>query len=142
MADNSEKELNLAAIIVASLTKFKWIFVPSFLGLGLIASGLLSLHINEFLIQILSVIAVLAGLPLSAALRVDQLSFNLGSEYSREWVLLISLIIAFANLTILLFLKRLIFRKGVQSDPKTNKGEKQLGSLKRSKKSKVEWKNE
>jgi uncharacterized membrane protein len=96
-------------IFLNSAIKFKWLLMPCFIALVLCKIGILPRVVMESTIQLISVIVIVMGLPLSAGLRIDQLSWNLGTEYSRETVLFISLIVTYINLTALLFIKRLIF---------------------------------
>lgn len=99
-------------IFISALVKYRWLFGPVFLILALVKTDLLPRAFNEFFIPIISIIAIVLGLPLSSALRIDQLSFRLGPEYSREFVLSVALCVAYLNLTFWLFLKRLFFPVG------------------------------
>ena len=114
-------------IFASSIQKYRWFFGPILLILALIKTNLLPLGFNEFFIPVIGILAIVFGLPFSSALRIDQLSFNLGPEYSREFVLFIAICVTYLNLTFWLFLKRLLFSVGNE----TKKDKSQANQKKR-----------
>ena len=120
--ENSIFKNRLALILINHLNRTKWVFLPCLLGIVLSWLNVLPLFIRDLIVPIISVVLVVIGLPLSAGLRVDQLSLNWGGSYSREFVLLVALIVAFVNLLIILGLKDLFRskKKTEEIKPKTN----------------------
>jgi hypothetical protein len=79
-----------------------WLIIPVVLLLLLVRIEVLSENTSNLILMILGVLLMILGLPLSAALRVDELSIELGNAYSREVVLLIALLVAVVNICIIL----------------------------------------
>ncbi len=88
--------------------------VPLYLVISFSYLGFFSKSITEFVLQISAVIVFLFGLPLSAGLRVDQMSMDLGGRYSREVILVIASLVTWLNLILIM-----AFRVWVKA-PKSN----------------------
>ena len=88
--------------VIPLLGKIGIIMLPFYILIGLNAFGLFSRDISEAILQISAILIFLLGLPLSAGLRIDQLSLELGGTYSREVILLIASIITCLNLLLIL----------------------------------------
>lgn len=65
---------------------------------------------NDLILMLLGVILMVIGLPLSAALRMDELSMDLTLNLSREIVLLVALLIVVVNITFVLGVSRAILK--------------------------------
>ncbi len=85
-----------------------YFLVPCWLFIFLQSLSLISEKISDIGAQLFAVAIFALGIPLSIALRVDQLSLELGTQYSREMVLFIASLITGFNITIILFLRRVI----------------------------------
>lgn len=66
---------------------------------------------SDNLLMILSVGLILSGLPLSAALRIDQLSLEMGTSFSREIILLVALLVSVLNFSLIVGFWRTIRKK-------------------------------
>jgi hypothetical protein len=95
-----------------TLKKSVWFAVPVIALLMLVRVGVLSAESNDLILMLLGVVLMLAGLPLSAALRVDELSVQLGHTFPREAVLLLALCIAVANICIILGVRGALKKPG------------------------------
>lgn len=78
---------------------------PFYLVILLSYLGLFSKGITELVLQISAVIVFLIGLPLSAGLRVDQMSMQLGGQYSREVILILASLVTWLNLILIMGFK-------------------------------------
>lgn len=87
-----------------------WFVVPIIFTLVLVRLEALSTHIASQAVIIIGFLLFILGLPSSAALRIDQLSLELGAEYSREIILVIALIVASLNFCLIFALRALIVR--------------------------------
>jgi len=87
-----------------------WFIVPIIFTLILVRLEALSSHIASQAIIIIGFILMILGLPLSAALRIDQLSLELGAQYSREIILVIALLVASINICLIFALRGVIVR--------------------------------
>jgi len=112
-----EKELVKGSItaqkkIISELfTCFKstlYFLVPCWVFILLQSLSLITKEIGDLGSQIFAVAIFILGIPLSIALRVDQLSLELGTQYPREVVLFIASLLTGLNLTIILYLRKLI----------------------------------
>jgi hypothetical protein len=88
-----------------------WLVFPVLLLLLLVRFDVLSQNTNNFILMILGVLLMILGLPLSAGLRIDQLSLELGNAYSREVVLLMALLVAVVNICIILGVRFALIKK-------------------------------
>lgn len=84
------------------LKKVCYFMFPLYALLILVYMGIFSTEVNEMIVQIGALLVLLLGLPLSAGLRVDQLSLELGASFPREIVLVIASLITWINLTIII----------------------------------------
>ena len=81
------------------------IILPFYVLILLNSLGLFSRDISEIVLQVSAILIFLLGLPLSAGLRVDQLSLELGSSLSREVILIIASLVTWLNLILILGFK-------------------------------------
>lgn len=122
-AENNEKQISPGRDSLVVRSGFIGRFIIEFmngmkLSLYFAVPTLLLLVLSYFeilksdnLLMILSVCLILSGLPLSAALRIDQLSLEMGSTFSREIILLIALLVSVLNFSLIVGVWRAIRRK-------------------------------
>lgn len=95
------------------LRKSIWFAVPLLLLLLLVRVNVLDHYINDAILMITGVVLMVLGLPLSAALRVDELSIELGNTLPREVILMLALLIAVVNITIILSVRKALIKPKV-----------------------------
>lgn len=98
---------------VSILKTISFILGPLYFLLLLVYFEAFSPEVNELILQLCALVILLLGLPLSAGFRVDQLSLELGANFSRVVVLLIASLFTWLNLALILG-----FRAWVRSSKK------------------------
>ncbi len=92
------------------LKKCLWLVVPVVCLLLLVWVDVLSSSTNDLILMLSGVLLMILGLPLSAALRVDELSVELGHAFPREAVLLLALLVAVINISFILGVRGAILK--------------------------------
>ncbi len=95
LGDKSAPYLNLLRPIVRGIS---CVMFPLYFLLLVVYFDFFTAGISEIILQISALIVLVLGLPLSAGLRVDQISLELGTILPREFILVIASLVTWLNL--------------------------------------------
>jgi len=95
LGDKSAPYLTLFRPIVRGIS---CVMFPLYFLLLVVYFDFFTAGISEIILQISALIVLVLGLPLSAGLRVDQISLELGTIFPREFILVIASLVTWLNL--------------------------------------------
>lgn len=87
------------------LRPFFWFFVLAYSILAVSYFGIFPRYLEEIFLQLLALVILVLGLPLSAGFRVDQMSLTLGAMMPRELILVVASLITWLNLILISFFR-------------------------------------
>lgn len=78
--------------------RISFVMLPIYFLLLVVYFDFFTAEMSEIILQISALIILVLGLPLSAGLRVDQISLELGTILPREFILVIASLVTWLNL--------------------------------------------